>query len=65
MSLMQLEWIKTELRWIKYELNKFSRIIFVLKILFTNNLFGLFNSWTAATNTEEPKGKYIKVWAWL
>jgi hypothetical protein len=63
MSLMQLEWIKTELRWIKYELNKFSRIIFVLKIIFSNNLFGLFNPWTAATNIEEPRGKYIKVWA--
>jgi hypothetical protein len=23
MNLMQLEWIKKELRWIKYELNKF------------------------------------------
>jgi hypothetical protein len=60
---MQLGWIKTELSWIKYELNKFSGIIFGTKILFSNNLFGLFNPWTAATNSEEPRGKYIKVWA--
>jgi hypothetical protein len=32
-SLMQLEWIKKELKWINYELNKVSKIISIQKII--------------------------------
>jgi hypothetical protein len=31
MRLMQLEWIKKELKWIIYELNKFLELIFTRK----------------------------------
>jgi hypothetical protein len=33
-SLMQLELIKKELKWINYELNKVSKIISIQKIIF-------------------------------
>jgi hypothetical protein len=49
MSLMQLEWIKNELKWITYELNK-TLELFVYKKSFLN-YFLLINQdqWTADT----------------
>jgi hypothetical protein len=34
MNLMQLEWIKKELKWIIYELNKFLKFFLYDKIIF-------------------------------
>jgi hypothetical protein len=34
MSLMQLEWIKTELNWIIYDLNKFLALFLYQKFIF-------------------------------
>jgi hypothetical protein len=31
---MQLEWVNSELKWIFYELNKFSGSILIIKVIF-------------------------------
>jgi hypothetical protein len=55
MRLMQLEWIKKELKWITYELNKFLKLFLYWKPFFYINFLNLFHPWAAAINTEEPR----------
>jgi hypothetical protein len=51
-KLVQLEWIKKELKWVFYELKDFLQLFLYLKI----NLYILFSNlpanWTVRTNTE-------------
>jgi hypothetical protein len=55
MNLMQLEWINLELKWIKYELNKFLELFFILKTVFYINILILFILWAAATIPEKSR----------
>jgi hypothetical protein len=50
-KLMQLEWVKKELKWIFYELNKFLRLFLIQKIIFYFNLLISGSIWTGATNS--------------
>jgi hypothetical protein len=50
---MQLEWVKKELKWIFYELNKFLRLFLIQKIIFYFNLLISGSIWTEATNSRE------------
>jgi hypothetical protein len=43
MNLLQLEWIKKELKWIKYDLNKFMELFLYKKIIFYISIIILFN----------------------
>jgi hypothetical protein len=52
-KLMQLEWVKKELKWIFYELNKFLRLFLIQKIIFYFNLLISGSIWTEATNSRE------------
>jgi hypothetical protein len=52
-KLKKLEWIKKELEWIFYDLNKFLQLFFILKIISKMNFICL---WSAHTNTEKCRG---------
>jgi hypothetical protein len=49
MNLLQLEWIKKELKWIKYDLNKFMELFLYKKTIFYISIIILFNLYVGVT----------------
>jgi hypothetical protein len=58
-NLMQLEWIKKELKWVTYELNKFLELFW--KTIFYINILILFNLWIVCINSIKPWVKFINI----
>jgi hypothetical protein len=64
-KLMQLEWIKKELKWIFYELNEFLQLFLYPKSIFYILLSDLSTNWTARTNTEKLRVQIINFRAYF
>jgi hypothetical protein len=63
MNLMQLEWVKKELKWIKYEFNKFLKLLLYKKFIFIYYFNRFIYLWATHINTREVEGLIINIWS--